>query len=70
MTPQEFKRWLLFRQKWGVSLLLSGERNAALVAQSIRGGKMEDYLPNREPKKPATETEIVQAFNATVKKRR
>lgn len=50
MPEDEFRRWLLYRQKYGLSLMRSVEFGAAITAQSIRGGAFADYLPQRGPK--------------------
>lgn len=47
MSLDEFHYWLMYRAKWGISTLRGVEYSAALTAQATRGGKFEDYLPNR-----------------------
>lgn len=59
MSLDEFHMWLLYRQKWGVSLHRNVEFGSALVAQSYRGGKFEDFLPKRGGTAHITQTEPV-----------
>lgn len=48
MSYEEYVRWRLYAEKYGImSTSRSLERVGALIAQSMRGGKFEDYLPQR-----------------------
>lgn len=47
LSLDEFQTWLMYRAKWGVSLHRNVEFGSAIVAQSMRGGKLSDFLPNR-----------------------
>lgn len=69
ITVDEFHTWLLYRRKWGVSLLRGVENGSALVAQSMRGGKFTDYLPNREQQTPAEPVTVEQAMQLLPGKR-
>lgn len=61
ITVDEFHTWLMYRARWGISLHRNVEFGAAVTAQAMRGGKLADYLPNRNtttpPQGPAITTE-------------
>lgn len=46
MSYDEWHRWILYRKKKGFHASL--ENAAALIAQALKGGRFEDYLPQRE----------------------
>ena len=56
MSASEVDIWAMYRAEYGVNQLRSIEFGSALVAQSIRGGQFEDYLPQRGATKPKTIT--------------
>lgn len=56
MSASEVDIWAMYRAEYGVNQLRSIEFGSALVAQSIRGGQFEDYLPQRGNPKPKTIT--------------
>lgn len=47
MSAREVDMWARYRAEYGVNQMRSIEFGSALIAQSIRGGKFEDYLPQR-----------------------
>lgn len=46
MSFEEAVRWTLYRKKKGFHASI--ENAAALVTQALKGGRFEDYLPQRE----------------------
>lgn len=56
MSAREVDLWAMYRAEYGLSQLRSIEFGSALVAQSIRGGEFERYLPQRGVSKPKTVT--------------
>lgn len=72
MSWEEWRRWILYRRKFGVSVHRGIEHGAALVSRSIAGGKYEDYLPQRgEPvqDEPATIEQAMAIMPGTVVRR-
>lgn len=57
MSAREVDTWVRYRAEYGVNQMRAIEFGSALVAQSMRGGKFEDYLPQRgTPAPPAAVT--------------
>lgn len=56
MSANEVDLWAMYRAEYGLNQLRSIEFGSALVAQSIRGGEFESYLPQRASTQPKTVT--------------
>lgn len=69
MSLEEVRTWRRYGNKWGVSTLRGVEFGAAVVAQTMGGGAISKYLPDRRDKPVLTPALAMAMMPGTVVKR-